>query len=258
MLMHWGNAPAVAPGAGSPVFDTAAGFDGVWHMDLVPGGAGKFLVEATQNRLVTFAKKLATDATDAAAIGPAQVFDGRDGNAFAENTVLLERPGNLMLSAWIAPSFSNADGDRNVVLAKWEENDSEGYILEFPSGDSLSFTLGRGASGTFRTGIRLPISASEDWHHVAASYDNAETSIWWDGKLIARENPGPGLRTVSKRDIVIGAVGDANPDLQEIHPFEGRIDEARVGRTVHGSGWIGLEYASQRPGAAVIRIQKTK
>ena len=263
LILHWGNPSAAAPANAANVFDTAGGYTGVWHMDEIAAGKPG-LKDATQNGLKTVIKFLTQEASDAAAIGPAQAFDGTAGYAYAQDEETLQRKGHLMLSAWIAPGFAPAPALPRSILAKWEEDDSAGYILGFPgAGKGLRLTLGLKPAGggpnqVFRIDAMPPDFAVGEWHHVAASFDGTDAVLWWDGAQIARQAVGPATLPANARDIVIGARGDADPLNAELDFFHGRMDEARVGRNVRGAAWIGLEYASQRPGASVLRIQKTK
>lgn len=265
MLMHWGNPGAAAPSLGNAatVFDTADGHVGVWHMDET-GAGNASLRDATRNSLKTIAKQLASETSDSAAIGTSQVFDGKAGYAYAQDEETLQRKGPLMLSAWIAPGFAGESGNPRTILAKWEASDSAGYILGFTgSGKTLRFTIGikpegGGPNRVFRLEAEPPDFAAGEWHQVAATYDGVTAAIWWDGVQLAGQAAGPGTLPTTARDIVIGALGDADPLNAEFDFFQGRMDEARVGRTVRTAAWLGLEYATQRPGASVLHIQKTK
>lgn len=263
LLMHWGNPSATALRDDRFVFDTATGNVGVWHMaDASPGK--KSLQDATPNALPTLAKQLVPDGSDVAGIGVGQAFDGTGAYAYAQDTAGLIRNGPVMLSIWIAPGFDGTEPGPRALLAKWEENDSAGYILGFPgAGKGLRLTLGVKPAGGGANQVHriegIPAgSVTGAWHLASASFDGNEAVLYWDGTVLARETIGPAAVPATARDIVIGARGDADPNRAEVDFFLGRMDEARVGRMPRSASWIGLDYASQRPGSLFLDFRNIK
>ena len=92
----------------------------------------------------------------------------------------------------------------------------------------------------------------------AATYDGNEATIWLDGKLMKSEEAGPGDLPLPYREYLIGASGTGDPKAAKAGFFRGKIDEARVFRSVPSRAWLSLDFMTQQPGSNRLRFQKLK
>jgi hypothetical protein len=102
LRMHWGNATAPNLSSGPSVFDTANGFEAVWHMNATAGNE----MDATVNGYVATATNGPTDS--AGAIGPTRVFNGTDQYfrvvGSAAGRLSFSVLNSYTLSAWANPT----------------------------------------------------------------------------------------------------------------------------------------------------------
>src|SRR5690606_28182315 len=126
--MHWGNAGADDSSNGSAVFDTAAGFRAVWHMNDTGDVA-----DATTNGLTAVASG-APGAVDGA-IGGARSFDG-EASYFdvpgSDSTLTFAVNSNYAVSAWINATQLTEHG---TVLSKSDF----AYALKLQAGATWEF-----------------------------------------------------------------------------------------------------------------------
>ena len=110
MVMYWGNPSAASQSNGVSVFDTASGFQGVWHLGESSGG----VLDATANHYNgTFGGSLPKSA--AGAIGMCQVFNGTTDYIGCGN-VLNIGTGSVSISAWAKRARLDTIGE--VLVSK--------------------------------------------------------------------------------------------------------------------------------------------
>jgi hypothetical protein len=259
LRMDWGN-PAVAYRAGS-VFGSVAGSVSIWHLD--EKTAGGLLEDAGPFPLRTSAVDLAPESQGV--IGSAQRFDGIGAYASAVGVEPAQTPSRLCVSAWIRVDTAGLVGGvfqgnpalRWTILSNWRESDSTGFILEYLQGyDELILTLGFGSKLSRVVVPPLENPPFETWRLVGATYDGTEATIWLDGKPIASQVAGPGDLPLPFREYLIGARGE--PNAAKAGFFRGKIDEARVFRSVPRRAWLDLDFTSQQPGSRLLRFQKQR
>ena len=99
IALYWGNPGAADSSNGAAVFDTAAGFAGVWHLGQPTGTT---VLDATANGINGTAT---ATATVSGAIGAAQSFNGTSSliqtSASASDKVNFPDTGTYSVSAWV-------------------------------------------------------------------------------------------------------------------------------------------------------------
>lgn len=258
LRMDWGSASPASPKG--PVFDSLSGFAGVWHLaQEAENGAGP-LEDAGPFGLSTHSLGLMPEYMGA--IGIAQRFDGAGAYAHATAKAQVQRPSQLLLSAWIVPDTAGMPakllGYPWTILSKWDETDSTGFILSYTPGPKrVRLTLGFGTKVSHVEAV-MPENTLALWHHVVAAYDGTEADIWWDGRVIATSRAGPGNLPPNNRDILIGARPAADTAVGPAEFFRGHIDEARVHLALPSKAWVELDYQTQKPGAGIMSFQRLK
>jgi hypothetical protein len=231
-VMFWGNRDAPSAGNGAAVFDTAAGFAGVWHLN------GNF-DDATWFGRTGAAANL----TDTAGmIASCMRFRG---SGFVKVPGLLGTPPALTLSAWAfldTVKYTGAEvvsvGDAALIRMddNWNSKGTQGAYCVAPEA---------GVDSTHcytKSGVYL---RKTGWHHLAYSVDvmSGAQRLFIDGTLCcSTESRIPVVYSGVGSDVYVGKHGNSLPGFG----FDGGIDEVRVSRTVRSADWIRLSYMNQR------------
>jgi hypothetical protein len=241
IYMYYGNScvdtdPQNAPG----VWDTANGWQGVWHLK---ESTGTQCNESTSN---------VNHGTPSSPEPPEQVsgmfagslyFDDDD-DANERNVLVTDDDNSLdlssamTLSAWV--KTSDTDPDVGVILMKWSDTATQkNYWLGKLNDSSIGFYVDDTENVTASLSL---INDGTDFHHVVAVADPTtgfeKLRIYIDG--IERNSVAwDGTSRIEDADF---RIGNSTTALQE---FEGIIDEVRVQSTNRSTDWIATEYSNQ-------------
>ncbi len=269
--MYWGNGAAADSSNGKAVFDTANGFQAVFHMNK---GDTTSELDATANAYVASEYNQPADA--AGAIGRARFFNGTTqrfqiGNS-ASSSLNFQLTDGYTLSAWLYPdSISKVANDGNKIIDKGDNQ----YIL----GDYASaipkyweiMTRGNGAfnqctgdpEDTSEAGLKILNGIVSDtaklggWHHLVGTYQGGAVnsaiaeSLYYDGMLMAvwvGTNTSNGGRVLTFNvNLGVQAAGTAPLGTNFSRYWDGLLDEVRFSNRSRSSDWVKLEYANERP-----------
>jgi hypothetical protein len=230
--MLWGNAYAAAVSNGGAVFDTADGFEGVWHM-------GQLAVDATKNHF----NGAVTDSSPTEAIGvigDCAQFNGTSNFVKIPGTASgkLDYPehGVYAVSAWVY--VDTLDSAYQKVI---EKNNFQ-YKLQIDCFNSWSFGEYESAVGHELT--NSPATAAKAWNYVVGVRSGDKQYLYVNGvcmssTIIAWPYSGPRDATT---DLIIGGATFTNNSWSF---FKGRIDESRIESTARSAEWIKLCYMNQ-------------
>jgi hypothetical protein len=140
-------------------------------------------------------------------------FDGTDDYIDMDNKLNLN-PSNFTVSAWIKRDATNS-GIVSIV-SKRDTEFTAGYDLRILSDNRVEIIWKNGSDQFLISNTSLP---NNEWHHVAATYNGSEVSIYIDGVLDTIANKTPPID--SNESFHIGAAGN-NVKTQY---FSGNIDE---------------------------------
>ena len=233
MVFYWGNANAISSGNGAAVFDTASGFQGVWHLKL---GTDQKSPDATGNSFDGAANNVA--GTEGV-IGPACQFDGQSSYLTMPNTASgkLNFPenGTYTISAWV--NVAALDSNYHAIFMK-----STGqYGLQVNDANFWSFTEFHANVGWDGTSAK---AVGRQWVYVVGVRSDKRQYLYINGVLAdtlhAASGTIVGPRTTDF-DICIGK----RPNYNERY-FAGMIDEARIMSISEDSVRIRLSYMNQR------------
>jgi hypothetical protein len=250
ITMNWGNPQATAASNPGAVFDTAAGFQGVWHMS---EQANSPALDATTNHYDGAAYNMVSAAGGNGAIGTGRKFDGlssyitmpgtaNSALAFAEN-------GYYTVSAWIYAD-SLADSGFDVIAAK--DLYPYQYILQIKKQDfefsGFHSQLGAWQSSTSPATLKV-------WKYVVGVHNGARQYLFVDGTLT--DSVGSLIATNASLDSAAAdlAIGT---DRHAPHPcfFPGTIDEVRISNVSRSADWTRLDYMNQRQNDALVVFVK--
>jgi len=242
ITMYWGNAETPAQANSAAVFDTAAGFAGVWHLGEHDGN----LMDATGDHY----NGNGTAQRISGAIGYGQYFNGSSdfvniGNVCNPDTA------DFSFCAWIKPIITQ--GFITIVSKSQggSASSSYGWLLELDKTGGLMAFMATGAgawggSQTFVMGSSTQITDTAAWHFIAAVFDrsgNAQCRLYIDGADVSSAPAGDiaGLGAlVNSAPLRLGA--DANGGC----PWKGSLDECSLSFGVRSPDWIKLCFMNQK------------
>jgi hypothetical protein len=259
MMMYWGastGSATVSLSNGAGVFDTAAGFRGVWHLAESTGS----VLDATANHYNgTFGGSLPRSMNGA--IGRCQVFDGKNDFISCGNILDIGN-GDVSISAWA--KRSRADTVAQVLVGKSNGGHpmaNYGYSFAFYPTTTFNFAVASADrvlftdTASFRMITGQTIADTTQWHHIVAVMDrssNGKCALYIDG-LDATTTVEGNIQTVgdlvNNLDFRIGM--QANGD----HAFQGMIDEVVVASAPRSADWIKLEYMNQKAVDALVEFK---
>ncbi|MCD6023968.1 MAG: putative protein of unknown function acetylesterase [Fibrobacteria bacterium] len=240
--MYWGKSSAADSSKGVAVFDTAGGYQGVWHFN----GA---LNDATRN---------AYNGTDNGT-GEAAGAVGR-GRSFNEaSSISLGNPSKMRsgdadrftVESWVNwTSIGTGASDRyRTIINHGTTNNADQFFMyaRNPSsgGEDPYYAFGYYTGSTSNNATNPGIASDMGtWVHVTGVYDGTEWRVYRNG-VLGGTTPKEGTPVNSSADWIIGAWGTSRY-------FLGTMDEIRFSNRVRSADWIKLAHATQRPGATAV------
>jgi hypothetical protein len=246
ITMYWGNPDAADSSKGAAVFDTAAGFAGVWHLSQP---AGATVPDATANGINGTAT---ATATVSGAIGAAQSFNGTSSliqtSASTSDKVNFPDTGTYTVSAWVKTDVL----DSLCQAIVFKSNSQYGMQI-IPEHDWEFATY---IDKTRWEGSRSPASAGS-WHALTGVRNGTRQYLYVDGVCVDSSVtntialPPENVARVYDMPLEIGHCPDGgrNPDRF----FKGIIDEVRISRTALNANWMKLSYMNQKGQDALVK-----
>ncbi len=246
IVMYWGNDTAVDASYSMAVFDTAAGFQGVWHLD---GKGNDTALDATANHFDGITYHIYGTSPASGAIGNARAFDGDSSYITMPNTASSKlnftEDGYFTVSAWVyADTFDNVY--RTTVIKGFEQ-----YFLQlsyFPGNEPLwQFSV-------FREDDNWNMShtpaVEKEWVQITGVRQGSDQYLYCNGELVANISAIYDQDTLrdTSNDLSIGRfLKEATfPAKFGYCFFKGMIDEVRISSVDRNSDWIRLSYMNQR------------
>jgi Concanavalin A-like lectin/glucanases superfamily/Domain of unknown function (DUF2341) len=251
ITMFWGaSTPSTGSGTlvtsasnSAAVFDTSAGFQGVWHLQ----ETGKISApDATGNHFDGVPSDTAPTSIPGP-IGLAQQFNGTTNYisiAGTANSVLnFPENGTYSLSAWVKVNpFPNQS---SVIVSKQLYQ----YSLQLRNDNFWEFHIFDNTIGFESTSSA---ASSGVWTHVEGVRSGTNQYFYVNGTLcasIAADTMQPGNTTYSRitaNDVCIGRLPVINNPGQTWRYFTGAIEEVRISSVANNANWIKLCYMNQR------------
>jgi biopolymer transport protein ExbB len=236
IIMYWGASAssAVSLSNGAAVFDTAIGFQAVWHL----AEAGTDTAhDATSNHFQGPPYGMTSASVVPGVIGAARAFDGKTSYftivSSASGALNFPENGSYTLSAWV---FANAlDNAFHAIVSKGDLQ----YGMELHNINKWEITDFHDATG-WET-VRSPATAQE-WKYVVGVRDGAKECLYIDGALACDSiatRDSTGRNTAF--DVCIGRQADASNRF-----WNGAIDEVNMANVARSPDWIKLSYMNQK------------
>lgn len=135
--------------------------------------------------------------------------------------------GRISMAAWINPSqFETQDGAmgmRRTILRKMSLHNSYGYVFGIDKDGLLNVFFGNSSDGgPAVTALNMTPLPTNQWSHVAATYDGALVTFYVDGVLVDVQPCDAPLRSTSE-NLCIGRIPNADTAY-----FYGAIDDIHL------------------------------
>ncbi len=239
--VYWGNGAAVDASKGEAVFDTAAGFAGVWHLS--EQGAG--IRDATVNGIDAVATETGSVA---GMIGTAQEFNGSS---------------SLIRAAGAAGDKLNFTETAAYSVSAWVRTDVIDTLFHgvvYKSNFQYGLQIRPDATWEFLTYVenvswemsRAPV-ADSSWHALVGVRDGSLQRLYLDGECVDSGMvtiPMVGTRAFDQ-PLEIGHCPDGGEDPDRY--FDGIIDEVRIANVAYGADWVKLCYMNQKESDVFVR-----
>ncbi len=276
IMMYWGaSTPSTGSGTsgtsgtsatsqsnGAAVFDTAGGFQGVWHLG---EGGNTVALDATANRFDGTSYNMAATAPASGAIGEARTFDGDSSYITMPNTangkLNFAEDGHYTLSAWVRADA--LDNKYRTIAAKGFRQ----YFLQvsqIPNPNLWQFSTFKDTS---EWNMSHTPAAENQWVLVTGVKYGDQQDLYVNGELIVKSDATG--RTYDQKPMIILRDTSENFTIgrffnEATYPlsgagycyFEGAIDEVRICSTARSAHWIKLCYMNQRSDDRLVQFER--
>ncbi len=252
IVMYWGETTTYLANNNTPVFDTAEGFRGVWHLGEEAAGIGTMQLykDATgQSNGDDYIS--ATD--QSGIIGYGHTFDGIDDFIPLNHGVTNLLQGDVTLALWV-----NIQDSGGTILSKtdstnnWNDGCSSLYF-----GDGTNAQHNTSLNGTRPSFVAYANDyaiagqsiVQGTWSHLVYTWkwhgDSTGTARYFiNGKEVPLSRDSLMLRVGENSRATI-RIGQPNNN-ESYHYFKGSMDELRISSVVRSAAWIKLCYINQR------------
>jgi len=269
--LYWGRSGAVSNSDPATVFDTANGFQAVFHM----GGRAGDEHDAGLNGFTATAVNAPGDTMGV--IGNSRRLNGVDQrfqiSGSSAGRLNFQLADSYTLSAWVGPAAIATginSGDVDSVGNKIIDKGDNQYNLGVYDGAVPKYwTVSTRANSTylFIQSNDPPLAANEavgSWHHIAGTFHGAPRgeavaeSLFVDGslagKLSALNGNDNGRNTTFNVSIGAQLAGTAPQGTLITRFWNGALDEVRLENRARSADWIKLSYESQKPGTTTVAL----
>lgn len=246
ITMYWGNETESRVSKNRMVFDTAASFQGVWHLG---DGGNDSAEDATVNHYNGGSPDSARPVVTEGIIGNARHFNGVNSFITMPNTakskINFPRNGQYTVSAWVY--VESPDSLSHVIVSKGNTQ----YFLWYTSIHLSSTTNFEFADYRDQSGWDLATAKMIDgeWVYVVGVHTDALHLLYVNGERVDTliDNPFSAARS-DQSDLMIGRFAQfmASPTSDEGYCFfKGGIDEVQISGVARSAEWIRLSYKNQ-------------
>lgn len=247
ITMHWGNELATSTVSHVSVFDTAAGFQGIWHLS---DNSVDSISDACGNNFKGVAYGMDNNSVTDGIIGKCRQFNGSSSYIILPNTaggkLNFSQESNYTVSAWVY--VTSPDSLSHVVLSKgnnqyflWytsmHKNSTLWEFTEYQSGEGWDLSTEKVTGG--------------DWFYLAGVRNGTSQRLYVNGVCVDStgfENSATWPRDESF-NVTIGRFMQAvtSPlDSESFCYFNGKIDEVRISDKALTPDCIKLCYMNQK------------
>jgi hypothetical protein len=260
LTLYWGNSSASTESNSKAVFDTALGFQGVWH--LAEEGVS-ITYDATANGYNGISYNMITDSVSNGAIGPACSFNGKSSYITMQNTASSKlnfiENGEYTMSLWAYTD--TIDTIFHAIAGKGHEQ----YYMQLKclgsnkaTWEFVEFQHQRGWEYTQDS--TPPAPGAKQWLYLVGVRSGTSQRLYINGELAVDSialMPGSYDRNTGD-DFSIGRYQRSVtiPLAYGFSYFKGKIDEVRVSGMVLSDSYIRLCYMNQKADDRLVRFKQ--
>ena len=247
--MYWGNSSAEDSSNGTVVFDTAQGFEAVWHFGEAGNTDSAGFKDATSNSL----HGTGYGFTQASAI-PSIAGNGLDFVKANGNYIDIPNSASGLLnfsvttdpytiSTWV--NLNDIGNSETPLIVKGD------YQYAVKAKNTGEWEIFRKDEGWINN--RTPATANQ-WVHITAVFNGRTSqSLYIDGALASNTtNTGGSGDAIDTFNLNIGRNAAVINRL-----LDGKLDEVRISSVTRSADWIKLNYASQNANQTVVNFLPT-
>ncbi|HUI91903.1 MAG TPA: DUF2341 domain-containing protein [Chitinivibrionales bacterium] len=240
ITVYWGNLNAAAQSLASVVFDTALGYQAVWHLNQ---RALNERLDATDNGYNAQPEGYEGDEWTYGLIGGCDSVDDNDDHLMAPS---INAASALTLSMWVNSYEWNPSSNREFCIAKAGSATGKPplYSLMINENRQLDMTVTTNGKPDSVGGGSLTLN---NWYFIAGIYDGNAIDVYINGALVASKNVSGAIDTSGSNT----TIAYFDKISQKLH---GKIDEVRIMKLAASADWIKLNYENQRPGSTFVRF----
>ncbi|MBF0433063.1 MAG: DUF2341 domain-containing protein [Fibrobacteria bacterium] len=245
--MYWGAPFVEGESKGGPVFDTANGFAGVWHL----AEEGNVLTDGYKDVTAIGVHGKGSGLGDTSdvdgAIGVGQEFDGVNGQIDLGDFTVLNGAEALTVSFWcLADSinFVNIAG----VFSRGSSTQRVPRIYGVRGKDYILFRM-KTPELDFDGDVHTTSLTQGQWSFV---------SFTWDGNIVTPfVDAVAGVTDSTEGSVLDDTDGSSSiGDVSNGGNWDGKLDEIRVSKTARSADWVKLNFETQRPGANAVWFEE--
>ncbi len=265
--IYWGKSGAADSSKGTATFDTANGFQAVWHMNK---GDTTSEADATLNGFNQ--SEINGPIDSVGVIGRARRLNGTNQRFQAANTASsklnFQLTDSYTLSAWMYPyAITTTANSGHKIIDKGDNQ----YVLAIYDAATPKYweitTRGNNAYNQCRSNGTPTITGDASvgaWHHLVGTYQGAAVgqpvaeSLYYDGVLIntwaGTNTNNTGRNLTYNVSLGVQAAGTAPGGTTFTRYWNGLLDEVEMSNVSRSPAWIKLQYATEKPGANAVTL----
>jgi Domain of unknown function (DUF2341). len=223
------------------VFDTANGFQSVWHFS---EGTNSIAQDATVNAYNGTPSGAPTDTTGV--IGHAKMFNGQSSYFAMSNTangkLNFPQGGLYTISAWVNTNI--LDANYRYIISKGDKQ----YGMEISNTNQWEFFDFDNLLGWQ---YEISPAVAQTWKYIVGVRNGPNQYLYVDGVLVSGTiSTGSTTGRIESNNVTIGRMSESATRF-----FNGKIDEACMANVPRSADWIRLCYMNQKPQDALVRFR---
>jgi len=239
--MYWGKSDAVDSSSAARVFDTTAGFVGVWHLNNDPAGTAPQIVDGTANGINgTSGGSMQSSALVNGAVGKGIEFDGANDYLSFGNGSKVDITGenDVAVSAWVRLDNTT---DWYTIIGKGDHQ----YHLQYRPYTIWEFCI---YDTDWRGAQKTHVPSSSTFYNICGVYKASLDSLFLykNGERVAAAR-ATSISSSRNDDLTIGKNSENNGRF-----WDGVIDEARLAKTAWSDDWVRLCYQNQQANQTLV------
>jgi len=240
ITLHWGNENAFAESNAAAVFDTGAGFQGVWHLNQAGNAT---VLDATGNHYN------GTPSTQPPAAAPGMIGTCREFTGNPEVYITMQNTANSRLnfpkdgmytiSAWAC--LDTLDSWFKTVVGKGNYQ----YHLKLYRTDKWEFCEYKDKAGQEQS-LSPDLAVPKIWNYVTGVRNGTKQYLYINGTCV--DSTFDMYNDTASRyegyNVIIGKLEGLADSLNQ-YVFKGKIDEVRMSSNALSADWIKLCFMNQ-------------